>query len=346
MSDALMEPEQLRQAAPKGVIAGHPWWWFFLVALVPTVVVSLPGSLSYVFTIDVAGFAVFAALLVAWACETGEKAPRRSAVRLAVFAAVLAVWLAVIWALNGTAQDAVLVLPAAVFTASAVAAVYSPTGALRELARPLFRLRADSAAWAVALLAWPLLAALGVLIVRAGVVHPASLVDPWGRGQLDLLLGGLASAVFMGLPTAIAWYGFAARRLLRRLSPLVTALIVGALPWLAVVLPLSIWSTPFNSFVLQTVLGAIVVTVVGVWVYRRSPASLLPVTAFLVLAYAVPSIVLFWAGPRFAIGESVDWLMLALHGLLALALIAQGRMWRRPDATRPESVAVAPGRDA
>ena len=137
----------------------------------------------------------------------------------------------------------------------------------------------------------------------------------------------------------------AACRMLPRLSPLVTALLVGALPWLAVVLPLSIWSTPLDSFVLQTVLHAIVVAVVGLWVLRRSPASLLPITAFLVLAYAVPSLVVFWAGPRFAVGESVDWLILGLHWALALALIVQGRMWRRPDVSRAESLAAVRGRD-
>jgi hypothetical protein len=131
-----------------------------------------------------------------------------------------------------------------------------------------------------------------------------------------------------------------ARRMLPRLSPLVTALLVGALPWLAVVLPLSIWSTPLDSFVLQTVLHAIVVAVVGLWVLRRSPASLLPITAFLVLAYAVPSLVVFWAGPRFAVGESVDWLILGLHWALALALIVQGRMWRWPNVSRAESLAA------
>jgi hypothetical protein len=170
MSDATSEREQVRPLAAKGIIARHPWWWFFLVGLVPVVVVSLSGSLISVFAVNVDGFVVLAALLVAWACDAGKKAPRRSGRRLALFVAVVVAWMAGFLALGGTPEEIVGSLPAVIFTAFAIAAVYSPTAALRDLARPLFRLRAQPVAWSVALLAWPLLEALGVLIARVGIV--------------------------------------------------------------------------------------------------------------------------------------------------------------------------------
>jgi hypothetical protein len=327
-----------QEEAPRRGLALHPWRWFYLVALVPTVVVALPGSLSTTSQINTDGFALLAALLVTRACDRSEPLPAAMPRRAAIFAAALAVLLAVLWRGHNGIDGLVLPLFTIVVTAVALSCAYSPTRALRELVRPLFQTRARWSAWLLGVLAWPLLGAAGIVITRLGAQSEAvrlggDTLSPW------FVAGAIAAAI----PASLAWYGFAARRLLASRSALLTAVLVGLVPWLAIVLPASIWSDPlnqlvlgfshpFDSYVVRSCLGALAIGVVGVWIFQRSRPSLLPVLIFLSETTIVSWAVFVWAGPRLGLGDSLSWLMVGLHCLLAGALIFQGRMWRRAES--------------
>jgi hypothetical protein len=325
MSEVVMTQSGARASAPRRAIARHPWWWFFLIALVPTVVVAAPGRLSVVAQVNVDGFAVLAALLVARASDTEGKVQGRISARIVVFVVALAVLLAMTGWLFGDPASLWLALPTCLFVAFALSGAYSPSVALRDLVRPLLHRRASAAAWAVALLAWPLLGAVGIAASHIGA--PANVQGEW-YFPASIVPG----AVFMALPVAIGWYGFAARRLLLRTSALNAALLVGLLPWLAVVLPLSVWSTPLSTFVLRTSLDGLALAVVAVWIYQRSRGSLLPVLVLLIETNVVAWAVFVWSAPRIYPSGRRDLIMAGLHCAFALGLLLQGRMWRRPMA--------------
>ena len=323
------------QEAPRRGIAIHPWRWFFLVALLPTAVVALSGSLMATSEVNTDGFALLAALLVARACDRSAPLPPATARRVVLFAASLAAILAVVRLGSDGVGALVLYLFTGVVTAVALSDACSPTPALRELVRPLLHVRARWSAWLVAVLAWPLLGVAGVAISRMGAPAQATgfgsdLLGPWF----------VAGAIIAAVPATLAWYGFAARRLLASRSALFTAALVGLVPWLAIVLPASIWSDPlnqlvlgfshpFDSYVVRSCLGALAIGVVGVWILQRSRPSLLPVLVFLSETTIVAWAVFVWAGTRFGFGDGLSWLMVGLHWLLAVVLIVQGRMWRR-----------------
>jgi hypothetical protein len=331
MSDAIAMNPELGRPPLALAMARHPWRWFFAIALIPTVVVGLPDSFSLFSEVNTGGFAVLAAVLVAWAGDAGEKTEPRGGRRLAVFLAVLVAWSALTWWSGRGTLGLVLGLPSAIFTAFALAAIYSPTAALRDLARPLLRQRAPWTTYAVALLAWPLLAGVAILISRLGTTAP---VQDFGGGpswHSDIGSEVLAYAIVTAVPVAIAWYGFAAHRLARRFSPLLVAALVGPPAWLAILLPLSLRWGDFAPFATRTLLSEFAVAIVAVWVYQRSAGSLLPVAVVLTGAYTAPSIVYFWSGPRFAMGNGLNYLIAGLECLLALGLAVQGRMWRTPE---------------
>ena len=155
-----------------------------------------------------------------------------------------------------------------------------------------------------------------------------------GPSPAHIILAALGAALVMALPAAMAWYRFAARRLLNRLSPLATAIVVGPLPWLAVLGPLLARESHLGWFIPLSVLSTLAAAIVAVWVYERSRGSLLPVTMFLIAVDTVPIVVVVWAGDRFGNGAGLDDLLLGAHCLLALVLVLRGGMWRRPESRR------------
>lgn len=321
MSEVVITDADAGASTLKRAVARHPWRWFFLVALVPTAFVAAGGSLSLSTSVITDGFAVLAALLVAWASDAEPKVPSRTGARIAVFFVAMIAYLAV----TGWLYEAwVLALPTSLFTALALSGAWSPTESLRELVRPLLRLRASSAAWAVALLAWPLLGALAIAASHIGA--PANV-----HGEWDFPARFIPGGVLVALPAAIGWYGFAARRLLLRTSALNTALLIGLLPWLAVLVPRSIWSNPLvGTYGLRTSLDALAFAVIALWVYRRSRGSLLPVFVLLLEMTIVAWAVFAWSAPRIYRSGGQDLIIVGLHCALALGLVLQGRMWRRP----------------
>jgi hypothetical protein len=336
MAEVVMTRSSEGASTPRRAIFRHAWWWFFLIALVPVVVVAAPGSIGRVAQVNVDGFAVLAALLVAWATDTEAKVPGRIGARIAVFVVASAALLAVAGWLGGDLFSLWLALPTSLFIAFALSAAYSPTVALRDLVRPLLRLGGSAVAWAVALLAWPLLGAVGIAVSRIGA--PTNV-----QGEWVFPASVFVWAVVTALPAAIGWYGFAARRLLLRTSALNTALLVGLLPWLAVVLPLSAWSTPLSTFVLRTSLDSLALAVVTVWVFQRSRGVLLPVLVLLIETSVVSHAVFVWSAPQIYPSGRPDLIVAGLHCAFALVLILQGRMWRRPMAM-PQTRSGAEGR--
>jgi hypothetical protein len=337
VTEAAAIPSAQKEAPGRG-IGIHPWRWFFLAALVPTAVVAVSGSLMATSEVNTDGFALLAALLVARACDRSAPLPPAPTRRVVLFAGSLAAILAVVWQGSDGIGAFVPHIFTAVVTAVALSGAYSPTQALRDLVRPLLHTRARRSAWLVALIAWPLLGVAGVVISRLGAaptqaIGLGDLLGPWF----------VAGAIVAAIPATLAWYGFAAQRLLASRSALLTAVLVGLVPWLAVVLPASIWSDPvsrlvlgfshpFDSYVVRSCLGALASGVVGVWILQRSRPSLLPVLVFLSETTIVSWAVFVWAGTRFGLGDGVSWLMVGLHWLIAVVLIAQGRMWRRGES--------------
>jgi len=310
-------------------IALHPWRWFFALALVPTLVISLPGEME---ALDTVIFAVLAAMLVAWSCDDGAKAAKHRVGRVAAFVIVFAAYmLPLLW--GGRVPGFYALLWHAslgAVTALALAAVFSPTASLRELVRPLLHWRAPWQAYVVAVAVWPLMGCL-VIAARRQPSTGSSVGSESGFGLTQsFVLAALLTVLLTAIPTAVAWYGFAAPRLLGRLSPLMTALIVGPLPWLAVLLPVGAWDHYSSPFVPLFLLQQLALAIVAVWLYLRSKGSLLPVVLLFAVSNAVSTAVAIWLGAGRGPDYATTLALLTLEGLLALVLVMQGRMWRRP----------------
>jgi len=305
-------------------IALQLWRWFFVLALVPTLVVSLPGEME---ALDTVIFAVLAAMLVAWSCDDGAKAAKHRVGRVAAFVIVFAVYmLPLLW--GGRVPGFYALLRHAslgAVTALALAAVFSPTASLRELVRPLLRWRAPWQAYAVAVAVWPLMGGFVIAARRQPLTGSAV-----GGATRSFVLFVLLTALLTAVPAAVAWYGFAAPRLLGCLSPLITALIVGPLPWLAVVLPVGAWDHYSSPFVPLSLLQQLAIAIVAVWLYLRSRASLLPVVLLFAVSGAVSTAVAIWLGAGRGPDYATTLSLLLLEAIFALVLVMQGRMWRRP----------------
>jgi len=232
-------------------------------------------------------------------------------------------------------------------TALALAAIFSPTTSLRELASPLFRWRAPWQAYAVAVAVWPLMGGLVIEARRQPLTGSAM-----GGATRSFILFGLLTALLTAVPAAVAWYGFAARRLLGSLSPLSTALIVGPLPWLAVVLPVGAWDHYSSPFVPLSLLQQLAIAIVAVWLYLRSRGSLLPVVLLFAVSSAVSTAVAIWLGAGRGPDYAATFSLLLPEAIFALVLVMQGRMWRRPpphgdaDAELLGEVSIRPQRFA
>jgi hypothetical protein len=204
----------------------------------------------------------------------------------------------------------------------------APAPLLRALIRPLALLRAPRAAYLVAVLAWPVAAVVAAVVSSR---LPGVTVSPPRASSAGLLAGWLISGVMGSALTAVAWYGFAARRLLARLSPLATGLLVGVAPWLLV------WGATLrpdsltDAFYLSGLAGAATTGVAGVWVFTRSSGSLLPVWLMETLLVAVGALAFLVVVPGLAGRASAFAVSFAAtRAAVSLALVGAGRMWRPP----------------
>jgi hypothetical protein len=180
----------------------------------------------------------------------------------------------------------------------------------------------------VVALAWPLATAAAVAI---GAALPGLSLAAPHTASARLLLVLTVSGVFAAALTALAWYGFAALRLLPRLNPLATGLLLGVVQWL-VVWGLELWPPAVpERYLLVRLAGSAATAVVAVWALQRSRGSLLPVWllgATLAVSQAAASLTV--VPDDVARTDTLHQLFVAGQVVFALALTAAGRMWRRP----------------
>jgi hypothetical protein len=267
----------------------------------------------------------------------------------------------------GGAIRAVLTDPTKWATAVAVglvlAAVATPAGTARRIARSLVavRRRRVQVLSGVALIAPIALALLAVVFVRAlPTASPSAFVsgtplvgigEPLGSSALGnplpYAIVSLACVLVVALPLVFAWYGYAAERLERRLSPLYVGVVIGAataLPSLALTEVVSGHygiSASGGIGVGLALIGDVALAVLAVRLRQLSRGSLLPSAVLLATASVAFSIFAWWpqaTADRSVTGEKAyAW---ALVGA-AVVVLFQASMWRR---SAPEP-AGTPGPD-
>ena len=342
MEDFLAAPPDGRDAG--GTLARHPWLGFALFGLVPVVAFAF-GSVLVTAEAFAAVFPALAAVLITGDSDAREPLPEHRTKRLFVAGGVFVILGGVRFAAMGygsPAYAAIVVGAPSAIAAWILSGVYSPLPSVRRLVRGLSSTRASRAAWLVAALAWPAAGALALVLLAR---RPGFSVVAPGGSDLGLLAVWTAVGLFNSALATLAWFGFAARRLLPRLGPLATGLLIGAAQWLVVWTPTLRWNSPLTPFFLSGVAGSAAAGVAGVWVLQRSRGSLTPVWLLGTLAYASHGLAFLTVqvgvharsdgvNVAFAIGEVA----------VALVLVVAGRMWRRPvrmDAATPASESAA-----
>ncbi len=234
-------------------------------------------------------------------------------------------------------------------------AVAAPAGTARRLARSLVvvRRRRVQVLTAVALIV-PLALTLGaVVFVRAlptastsGVTSGTPLVgigEPLGSSAigspLPYAIASLACVFVIALPLVFAWYGYAAERLERRLSPLYVGVVIGA----ATALPsLAVTEVIYGHYGISAaggigiglaLIGDVALAVLAVRLRQLSRGSLLPSAVLLATASVAFSVFAWWpraVSDRGIMGEKVyTWAMVGV----AVVVLFQASMWRRSAAT-------------
>jgi len=308
------------------------WLLFMLVGLVPPLLLSrnvVSGSIALV-----ALFPALAAMLVLSSDEAPRPVPGHGTKRLLVAVGVVVVVAAArlaLTGLDGLLYKALAVGVPAVVAAWVLSGVYAPSPAVRRWVRSLVATGAPRATFLVAILAWPLVAAVAIAICAT---LPDLSVAPPRAATAGAIAATAVTGVFTAALAALGWYGFAARRLLLRLSPLETGLLLGVVQWLVV------WGftlrpdTVLEPFFLFRLAGFAAAGVAGVWVYGRSHGSLLPVWLLgLTLVVAQEWMYLTVTPDVVARTDTLPGLFAAGQVLVAAALVASGRMWWRPAAT-------------
>jgi hypothetical protein len=233
-----------------------------------------------------------------------------------------------------------------------LAAVVSPFAAARRLARALVSWRGRRV--------WLL---VGVALLVPGVCAAAARI---GGSLAPLASDGsepihysvsypvvtFVTTLLISVPLVFAWYGFVGERLARRVSPLVTGLAIG----LALVLPSqfamrivdhSLGLSGLNyAWYDLTLLSAIAVAVLGVWLARKARGSLLP-TAVLLAAVSAGTDVIAWTSSNYGILSSTRELYPSCIIVAAVLFAVGGRMWRRTETAtpppEPDESSPAPG---
>ena len=163
--------------------------------------------------------------------------------------------------------------------------------------------------------------------VNSGPVEP-------NRVALASLVASFFAALAANVLVVFAWYGFVAKRLARRLSPLVVGLSIGlglALPtqlafWLDATLAGGAYS--WGRPVALAVGSILALGVLGVWLACRC-RGLLP-TVVLFTAYGAGASLAAWTNS--VARRERAWTLYPVTVMIAAVLFAvAGRMWRRPE---------------
>jgi hypothetical protein len=317
--------------APEAGSAGarSAWLTFLIVGLAPALVLS--GNVIGA-TVPLA--ALFPALAAALATASGDEnrpVPGYQTRRLLLAAGMVLVLGGGALARSGLGSplySALVVGIPTLLAAWVLSGAYSPSPAVRALVRPLASARGARSAWLVAAAAWPGAAALSVAVCTQ---LPGLSLDADGRPGLDLLTGWVVPGVVGAALAAVAWYGFAARRLQPRLCPLATGLLIGAAQWVATWATALGWTGPAEPFFLARLAGSAAAALVAVWVLARSRGSLLPVWLLgALLPASMGAALLLVSVDAVARADTLEQVFALFQAALAAVLVLAGRMWRRP----------------
>lgn len=314
-----------------------PWLWFALVGLVPAALLGgnvLGGSIALA-----ALFPALAAMLALSSGDQPQPLPEYLARRLLVAIGVVAILVGarLAWTgLDGLAYRLIVAAVPAALAAWVLSGMYAPSPAVRRWVRSLVATGAPRRVLPVAVLAWPLVGAASVVVCAA---LPGLTVAAPRAASVGLLAATIVNGVFAAALVALGWYGYAGRRLLPGLNPLVTGLLIGVLQWLVVWGPALRPATALAPFFLFRLIGFAAAGVVGMWVYGRSRGSLLPVW-LLGVSLALSQTVTYLSVTPQVVGrtDTLPALYAAGQATVALVLAVLGRMWRQPqDVSRPGS---------
>ena len=155
-----------------------------------------------------------------------------------------------------------------------VSCLWSPAPAVRDLVRPLLRWRLSWTAYAFALLAWPLLAAIVVTASHLLPVRESGYVFlmPDEAQVWQWAAKAFAYDLVLKIPFVVGWYGFAARRLLARRSPLLVGLLLGVLLTAALWLP-TMRSLSDSTQLARFAASDVSLAVITVWLYGKARGS-------------------------------------------------------------------------
>jgi hypothetical protein len=218
-----------------------------------------------------------------------------------------------------------------------LAGVASPFTAVRRLARALVSWRGRRV-WLLVAVA---LLVPGVCVAAArigGSLAPLA-VDGFVsvHYSASYSVAAFVTALLINVPLVFAWYGFVGERLARRASPLVAGLVIG----LALVLPSqlavrivdrSVGLSGLNyAWYDLTLMGAIAVAVLAVWLVRKARGSLVP-TVVLIAAVSTGANYVTWTSLNYGILVRARELYPACLIVVAVSFALAGRMWRRTEA--------------
>jgi len=306
-----------------------PWLWFALIGLVPAALLSgnvLGGSILLA-----ALFPAVAAMLVLSSGDEPRPLPEHLTKRLLVAAGVVVILVGarLAWTgLDGLVYKLMVTAVPAALTAWVLSGVYAPSPAVRRWVRSLVAKGAPVRVLLVAVLAWPLLMAASVAV---SAVLPGITVAAPRAASAPLLVAMTVSGVFTAALASLAWYGFVARWLHPRLSPLAVGLLIGVVQWLVVWGP-DMWpSSALAPFFLVRLGGSVAAALAAMWALERSRGTLLPVWLLGVTLSTSQAVALLTVVPDELAGTSTQaGLFLAGQLVTALVLVMKGRMWRRP----------------
>jgi hypothetical protein len=175
-------------------------------------------------------------------------------------------------------------------------------------------------------------AALSVLLIAAIDGSPLTFHPLFSWVGVEFVMGAL-----LNVPLVFAWYGFVAERLLGRLSPLFTALVVGLawfvpyqLGWWAINARVGNW-VPYDLPMALTIVSNVALAVPAVWFMRKARGSLLPTLLFLAAGTAGSGVVQ-WSGSSETSYVRAGEIYPTALVVVAVLFAVLGHMWQRPEA--------------
>lgn len=350
----------------KAAIARRPVVVF--VALITVLCAAIGVASSLERANDVAEpIAGLAALLCCWALSSGERSRSRPLARLAITVAaaaatvaLYAVHMLVVWWMLGDQPSSLTeaVRPstadyplwlAALVAGLALSGVVSPSDEVRRSARRLVSWppRNVPLLAVVALAAPALLAGGAIIIERLSPTQGGGVLPDWFSPAS--LVTSFVFGLLLYLPGIYAWYGFAATRLMRHVSPLLAGLLVGAANAvggvfiaLADAYRSQFWPSGWATDLALDVCYSLALALICVWLMQRARGSLVAVVLFTGAATAAGQVAYWWGGSTFEAASRVGDLYAGLLAALATLLVLAGRMWRRQSDMTQVGEAASP----